>query len=129
MRLTQDDVDYLLDVHTEPETEQPLVDVIWNIMENDKNNNISFEFMDIFLDDLSENATGSDLADFIYDIQNSPEFNVTDKFIKIDVGFAGNVYDSADRIVDLFTNEDWYEMLEKADIEVVQPLLDEVNKL
>lgn len=42
MRLTQDDVDYLLDVHTEPETEQPLVDVIWNIMENDKNNNISF---------------------------------------------------------------------------------------
>jgi len=129
MRLTQDDVDYLLDVHTEPETEQPLVNVIWNIMENDKNNNISFEFMDIFLDDLSENATGSDLADFIYDIQNSPEFNVTDKFIKIDVEFAGNVYDSADRIVDLFTNEEWYEMLEKADIEVVQPLLDEVNKL
>lgn len=129
MRLTQNDVDYLLDVHTEPETEQPLVDVIWNIMENDKNNNISFEFMDSFLDDLSENATGSDLADFICDIQNNPEFNVTDKFIKIDVEFAGNVYDSADRIVDLFTNEEWYEMLEKADIEVVQPLLDEVNKL
>lgn len=129
MRLTQNDVDYLLDVHTEPETEQPLVDVIWNIMENDKNNNISFEFMDSFLDDLSENATGSDLADFIYDIQNNPEFNVTDKFIKIDVEFAGNVYDSADRIVDLFTNGEWYEMLEKADIEVVQPLLDEVNKL
>jgi len=129
MRLTQNDVDYLLDVHTEPETEQPLVDVIWNIMENDKNNNISFEFMDSFLDDLSENATGSDLADFIYDIQNSPEFNVTDKLIKIDVEFAGNVYDSADRIVDLFTNEEWYEMLEKADIKVVRPLLDEVNKL
>lgn len=129
MRLTQNDVDYLLDVHTEPETEQPLVDVIWNIMENDKNNNISFEFMDSFLDDLSESATGSDLANFIYDIQNNPEFNVTDKLIKIDVEFAGNAYDSADRIVDLFTNEEWYEMLEKADIEVVQPLLDEVNKL
>lgn len=129
MRLTQNDVDYLLDVHTEPETEQPLVDVIWNIMENDKNNNISFELMDSFLDDLSESATGSDLADFIYDIQNNPEFNITDKLIKIDVEFAGNVYASADRIVDLFTNEEWYEMFEKADIEVVQPLLDEVNKL
>lgn len=28
MRLTQNDVDYLLDVHAEPETEQPLLDEV-----------------------------------------------------------------------------------------------------
>lgn len=128
--LTQNQVNVILDLHNEQETEQPLIGVLFDQLKPEDNTTV--EFMDSFLDEFMEdsNNKGSDLANLIYDIQSSNTFyNTTDKWIKLVNEYPENLIVSSNYLVDLFTNQEWYEMFENASDEVMQPLLDEYENL
>lgn len=114
--LTQDEVEMILDNHTETETERPLFNVLWEF--DDEQSNEIVEFIDSYLDEIKE-ETG-DLIDFIYEIQDNPKFDIDDKWLRIS---GKDVYSSADRVIDLFNTDEWTTMFNYASNEVMEDFL------
>lgn len=118
--LTQDEVEMILDNHTETETERPLFNVLWEF--DDEQSNEIVEFIDSYLDEIKE-ETG-DLIDFIYEIQDNPKFSIDDKWLRIS---GKDVYSSADRVIDLFNTDEWTTMFNYASNEVMEDFLKEIE--
>lgn len=118
--LTQDEVEMILDNHTETETERPLFNVLWEF--DDEQSNEIVEFIDSYLDEIKE-ETG-DLIDFIYEIQDNPKFDIDDKWLRIS---GKDVYSSADRVIDLFNTDEWTTMFNYASNEVMEDFLKEIE--
>ena len=116
--LTQDEVEMILDNHTE--TERPLFNVLWEF--DDEQSNEIVEFIDSYLDEIKE-ETG-DLIDFIYEIQDNPKFDIDDKWLRIS---GKDVYSSADRVIDLFNTDEWTTMFNYASNEVMEDFLKEIE--
>lgn len=116
--LTQDEVEMILDNHTE--TERPLFNVLWEF--DDEQSNEIVEFIDSYLDEIKE-ETG-DLIDFIYEIQDNPKFGIDDKWLRIS---GKDVYSSADKVIDLFNTDEWTTMFNYASNEVMEDFLKEIE--